>query len=168
MMLIAHRGNLFGPKEQFENDPDYLIQAIKTGCMVEADVRGKDGWLYFGHDEMQYEMPEDYFEVYGAMTIFHAKNLEAMDILMDLKAHWFFHDTDDYTITSYGYVWAYPGMPVTNSVRYIVVNKDAIAVPDKSDKIAGICSDYAGLFPGVSVVAQKEALCQIQRATKAV
>jgi len=165
MMLIAHRGNMFGAT-RFENEPFYLIKTIEAGCMVEADVRGKDGRLHFGHDEMQYDMPADYFDKYGQMTIFHAKNQEAMDILMDLRAHWFFHDKDDYTLTSFGYVWVYPGKPMDNSVRYIYVNPSACEVPVGLHKIAGVCSDYVGLFHGVDIIKQKEALCRIQKALK--
>jgi hypothetical protein len=36
--LYAHRGNLFGPKPELENTPDYIDQAIKFGFKVEVDV----------------------------------------------------------------------------------------------------------------------------------
>jgi glycerophosphoryl diester phosphodiesterase len=50
--LYAHRGNLFGPKPELENTPDYIDEAIKFGFKVEVDVWLKeDGNLYLGHDK---------------------------------------------------------------------------------------------------------------------
>jgi hypothetical protein len=52
---------------------------------------------------------------------FHAKNVQALAELLTLSKtlgfKCFFHDTDDYTITSDGYIWAYPGKElVTGSI----------------------------------------------------
>ena len=38
MFKIAHRGNLKGPNQRFENEPSYIIEALKEGFDVEVDV----------------------------------------------------------------------------------------------------------------------------------
>ena len=52
--------------------------------------------------------------------------------------HCFWHQEDDVTLTSKGYMWTYPGKPLTDN---------SICVkPKKNDKIMkktfGICSDF--------------------------
>jgi hypothetical protein len=145
MMLLAHRGNLTGPSEH-ENEPDYLAHAIDSGFMVEADVWGGSDTLFFGHDGPQYVMPADYFKRYGQGTIFHCKNLDALDFMRRSNQHYFWHQNDDYTLTSYGYIWAFPGKPVKNTINYIIVNKHAINLPEDMQDVAGICTNYPKLF----------------------
>ena len=38
MYLISHRGNLDGIEKDYENNPDYINQAISRGYNVEVDV----------------------------------------------------------------------------------------------------------------------------------
>ena len=69
----------------------------------------------------------------------HAKNLEALKIMLSYSdIHCFWHQEDDVTLTSRGYIWTYPGKPLT---------ENSIAVkPEKNNenvkKVLGICSDY--------------------------
>ena len=44
MILIAHRGNLFGKSEE-ENHPDFIDQALLQGFDVEIDLWYKNGSL---------------------------------------------------------------------------------------------------------------------------
>ena len=41
MYLISHRGNLEGPKAEYENSISYIENAISKGFEVEVDV-----WFY--------------------------------------------------------------------------------------------------------------------------
>jgi hypothetical protein len=54
----------------------------------------------------------------------------------------FWHQEDDYTLTSHGWIWCYPGKTVPLSYRTIAV------MPELYDtdwtKFGGICSDYVG------------------------
>lgn len=52
MILISHRGNLMG-KTSYENEPDYIMNAIKEGFDVEIDVWYQNNTLYLGHDYAQ-------------------------------------------------------------------------------------------------------------------
>ena len=64
MKLIAHRGNITGPKPELENSPDYIFEAIKKGFDVEVDVwYGTDGKFMLGHDNPDYSFPFDLFEM---------------------------------------------------------------------------------------------------------
>ena len=40
----------------------------------------------------------------------HAKTSDALSALKKIEAHYFWHQDDDYTITSKGYFWTYPGV----------------------------------------------------------
>ena len=37
MKFISHRGNLNGPIEEYENHPEYILEALKKGFNVEID-----------------------------------------------------------------------------------------------------------------------------------
>jgi hypothetical protein len=136
MYLISHRGNTNGPKKKLENSPKYIYQALESGYNVEIDVRYVGGFFYLGHDTADYKIEKSFLLSDGLWC--HAKNVEALEELKKLNCNYFWHDNDDYTLTSNGFIWAYPGRKLT---------KNSICVlPEKSDykKIhcAGICSDF--------------------------
>jgi len=58
--------------------------------------------------------------------------------LEKIKAHYFWHQEDDYTITSEGYIWTYPGKKL--------FNKSICVLPETHDyknlNCLGICSDF--------------------------
>jgi len=135
MILISHRGNLEGPNTDIENNPERIRQVIEMKFDVEVDVwLHKNRW-YLGHDEPQYEI--DFTFLNNAGLWCHAKNLAALDGMLSAgNIHCFWHQHDDFTITSRGIIWAYPGMPIT---------KNAVAVmPDNALDVRGaygICAD---------------------------
>lgn len=135
MLLIAHRGNITGPNNQ-ENHPDYLLNAIEVGYDVECDVWFVDNQLYLGHDEPTYAI-DNYF-LRNDHFWCHAKNIPALLYMLDENIHCFFHDTDDVTLTSQGWIWTYPGKEITN--------KSVCVLPERANysiiECYGICSDY--------------------------
>ena len=147
MLFIAHRGNTNGP-DQFENSPEHIDKAISLGYDVEIDVwvdgpkNGHQIWL--GHDNPQYKI-DNYFLEYRRNNIWcHAKNIQALKYLLDNRFHVFFHDKDDYTITSKGFIWSYPGTELVKGA--ICVMPEMADDPDYLEKnihlIHGVCSDY--------------------------
>lgn len=142
MIYIAHRGNITGPKPDLENRPDYITAAADLKFDVEIDVwcfdpDGKTCWL--GHDKPQYVVPTSW--VNKPEFWCHAKNARALAVLRQNDIHCFWHQTDDFTMTSKGYIWTYPGkQPTTHSV--IVVQDDQ--QPD--ERFVGVCSDYVKLL----------------------
>jgi len=145
MIFIAHRGNLNGPSP-LENRPDYLRRALDQGFDVEADVwwDGRHGF-YLGHDEPQYAADVGF--LINPSIWCHAKNLKALHELLKIGAHCFFHDNDDATLTSRGYVWTYPGRELGEQ-SICVLPKIEIEEVNYGDltKYAGICTDYIASF----------------------
>mgnify|MGYP001494110728 CR=1 FL=1 len=136
MYLISHRGNINSIKKDKENSPDYVNQALKNGYDVEVDVRFKDGKFFLGHDFNQFEINKEY--LLNKKIWCHAKTYEALIALDRIKAHYFWHQEDDYTITSKGYIWTYPGKKL--------LSKSICVLPERANykKIdcEGICSDF--------------------------
>ena len=142
MILISHRGNLNGKQLDNENHPDYILRALVAGYNVEVDVWFIDSKFKLGHDKPTYDFPFKLFKKYFGKLWLHCKNVEAMVTLNEFSnqhlLNYFFHQEDDITLTSKGYIWAYPGkQPIKNSIAVMPeLNKDDLT------KAIGICSDY--------------------------
>ncbi len=140
MYLISHRGNINGIEKDNENNPDYINQAISRGYDVEVDVRYESGQFFLGHDFNQFKVNEEF--LLNNKLWCHAKTNEALIALDRIKAHYFWHQEDDYTITSKGFFWTYPGKKL--------LQKSICVLPEKSnyDKIdcLGICSDFIARY----------------------
>ena len=136
MFLISHRGNLNGIQEKRENSPYYIKEALNKGYDVEVDVRFKDNKFFLGHDINQYEINKEFLE--NKKIWCHAKTFEALIALERTSAHYFWHQEDDYTITSKGFIWTYPGKKL--------FSKSICVLPEKFNykkfECKGICSDF--------------------------
>lgn len=141
MILISHRGNLTGKDPKQENHPDYIWKALLEGFQVEIDVRYIDGKFKLGHDKPSYDFPYELIKNHANKLWIHCKNLEAMSQLNQLDRggvhlNYFWHQKDDVILTSKGYLWAYPGKDIDNSIAVLPeIHNDNI-----SNRI-GICSD---------------------------
>jgi len=139
MILISHRGNLNGKNLNRENSPDYIDEAIAKGYDVEIDVWVVDGLLYLGHDEPSYRILKHWLDKRSDKLWIHCKNFEAIRwfTLVD-GFNYFWHQEDDFTLTSTGLIWTYTGKETTT--------KSIVVLPENSDKeigeCFGICSDY--------------------------
>lgn len=143
MKLIAHRGLFDGPNKEKENHPDQLITALSAGFEVELDLWLVYNNLYLGHDEPQYKVEREFFEKEGLWI--HAKNLDALLWLTTTDYNYFWHQDDDYVITSKFYIWTYPGRPLTARSIYVLpesIDSDLSNVSKK--KCAGVCSKFVG------------------------
>ena len=139
MILISHRGNLTG-KNKNENHPSHIKNALLMGFDVEVDIWHVNGAFYLGHDKPLYKVNKSF--LLNPKLWCHAKNSNAIYELSKTKAHYFWHQKDDYTLTSKGFIWVYPNKKFfKNSI--IVLKK-------KTDKLPkncyGVCSDYVGNF----------------------
>ena len=108
MIIIAHRGNLYGPDSR-ENSPEAINVAIKKGFHVEVDIACKDKEILLGHDIPQYQLP-DYFwndSDYNGKIIYHCKDYAAMEWALSKgpAIHCFAHSDDSFVLTSKRYVW---------------------------------------------------------------
>lgn len=140
MIKIAHRGNTKGPSEN-ENNPVNLIVAISLGFDIEVDVWMDMDGVYLGHDKPQYTVDETFLEDIKDHAWFHCKNIEALGYFVNNMpdAKYFWHQEDDHTLTSNGYIWTYPGKTVTN--KSIVVLTEPADLSLYKDAY-GVCTDY--------------------------
>ena len=140
MLLISHRGNINGKSEQ-ENHPSHIDYALKQGFDVEIDVWkvNKTEW-YLGHDKPQYKIDLEFLK--NDKLWCHAKNIDALNDMLEYKdIHCFWHQEDDVTLTSKGYMWTYPNKQLTD--KSIAVCPEVWKIKIEQPKLAtGICSDY--------------------------
>lgn len=137
MILISHRGNLTGPVEKYENDPDYITEALEEGYNVEVDVWLHENELFLGHDIAEYKVSLDFLQNKNFWC--HCKNIDALNTLLHNNIRCFYHHTDDVTLTSDGYIWTYPGKKLTE--------KSICVMPEMHPRqnyglAAGVCSDF--------------------------
>ena len=142
MIQISHRGNTDGPIPELENSPDYLISAIQKGFDVEIDLWLIDNVIYFGHDEPKYIISPEIFYKIRDYAWFHCKNLEALNHLIKFHptSRFFWHQEDDFTLTSNNYIWTYPNKNL--SANSIIVYLDKHEGIKFKVKPFAICSDY--------------------------
>ncbi len=128
MRIIAHRGNLYGPDEANENSPAQILRALDKGFDAEIDVRVVSNQIFFGHDYPQYECPERFLLSIIEKSWFHCKNLEAITYLSTKfpGIKYFWHQEDDFSLTSNGYIWTYPGKDINK--------RSIIVLPEKIDR----------------------------------
>lgn len=140
--FIAHRGNVEGPSSD-ENRIDYIEHALELGHHVEVDVQLWRGALWLGHDSPQQFAPDKLLT--NSNVICHAKTWEVVSVLDNIGCHYFFHNSDDVTITSKRKIWCYPGIHVMspNAVWLDLHNQP---LPDKIPGIYGICGDNVSIM----------------------
>jgi len=140
MKIISHRGNLNGPNPIIENSISAINIALNKGFDVEIDVWFKNNKWYLGHDKPLYQVEESFLQNHKLWC--HAKNLNALDLLLkNKKIHCFWHQNDDFTLTSKNYIWTYPNKKTVNNSIIVLIKKQKIA-----KNIFGICTDYPLLY----------------------
>jgi hypothetical protein len=73
----------------------------------------------------------------------HCKDRESLETALNSNLHCFWHDTDDYTITNRGYVWAYPGKMPAGPLTIMVMPEYCEMLDKVKDiKPFGVCSDF--------------------------
>ena len=151
MKLIAHRGNIDGAKPLDENNPEYIDTAISKGYDVEVDVYYDtfDNNFYLGHDDPQYMVTPYWLAQRMENLWIHCKNIDALFHFCSKTGvyNYFWHQEDDFTVTSKGHIWTYPGKSYTpNSIIVMPEwNLDIKSFTDvKVYNCFGICSDYVG------------------------
>ena len=141
-VLISHRGNLNGKQPHRENHPSYIDEALNLGYDCEIDFWYHEDKFWLGHDTPQYEIELQWVVDRLHKLWIHCKDLKTLEKLKQLENQGFefnylFHNTDDGTITSKGFLWIYPGkQPIENSIAVLPEEWN-----DDLTKCLGICSD---------------------------
>lgn len=139
MILISHRGNINGREFDKENSPSQLERCISLGYDVEFDLRFIDGAFFLGHDTPDYKIDLGWLESVKGKSWIHCKNTEALDRLSGSDFNYFWHDTDDYTLTSKGIIWVYPGKKLC---RNSIAVKPESWTNEKELDCLGVCTDH--------------------------
>lgn len=165
MRLIAHRGlftvRVLSSKDHFgENHPQQIDAAIAKGYDAEIDLwviketdldkinncHLKQAGYYLGHDKPEYLIDVNWLDQRKDSLWIHCKNLEAMHIPFGLNHFW--HQNDDYTLTSKGYIWTYPRIELTLSPKSVIVTPEIMFSTRevqkliRSDVAYGVCTKY--------------------------
>ncbi len=137
MIIISHRGNLDGPNEETENTVAAIIEASKE-YLVEVDIWKYGINWYLGHDGPDRNVGWDFISTYQDRLIFHAKSVEALHHLLEAGYHVFWHQHDDQTLTSRGWLWTYTGSSITpRSVCVLPEQNDMF-----TDNAFAVCTDF--------------------------
>ena len=141
-ILISHRGNTDGKQPEKENTVAYIEQALQKGYHCEIDICKYDGESFFlGHDEPQEKISVTWLKDQKLWC--HAKNYNALEALIAHGIHCFYHHRDKYTLTSQGWIWAFPGQPV--GAYTIAVHPEKLTT-EQLKLCSGVCSDYIDNF----------------------
>ena len=142
MLIISHRGYEFGPDSDLENNPEQISKLLSKKFQVEVDVWNIRNEFYLGHDKPKYKVPVSFLKNDGLWC--HTKNIEALEALLKIGVHCFWHQEDDYTVTSRGFIWAYPQKETSGK-------SSVYLYPEKFNNIDYmkydfICTDYIYKF----------------------
>ena len=138
MKIISHRGNTNGPDVYIENNPLHISKLLDKNIDVEIDVWVDDSNLIcLGHDNPQYIVNHDFITRNGLWC--HAKNLKAFQYLLKNGCNCFWHQEDDFTLTSSGLIWTYPDKQTCEQSIIVDVTPNW---KDKNYNCFGVCVDY--------------------------
>lgn len=149
-IIFSHRGNLNGIRVG-ENRFDRIGEVIDNGLHVEVDIWQIGSLYYFGHDRPEHLTNLESLGRLKEKTLFHAKNLQALESLLLGDYHVFWHQEDDFALTNRNFIVTYPGQPLT--YRSIVMQPDRYTVAALKGVYA-ICTDYP--------LRWKEVLCNLE------
>jgi hypothetical protein len=146
---IAHRGLYQGPSQEKENRPSQIDDALSMGFEAEIDLRIKDDQLWLGHDEPQYCIDKHWLMRHSPRLWIHCKDLQALEwCTKNPSLNFFWHQEDDFTLTSQHFIWTYPDgplgfrsisvMPEWKGDNFIGLTKYVRS----GQPLAGICSDF--------------------------
>ncbi len=144
MKYISHRGNLNGPNKEIENTKEQIIKVIELGYDCEIDLWYIENNIFLGHDKPENIVPLDFLLKYKNNLWCHCKNYEMLEYLNinNFDLNYFWHQNDDYTITSKGFVWVYPGKKLIKNSVFVLPEYTNNSNNNLCKDIGGICSDY--------------------------
>lgn len=128
-----------GPQPKSENSEEYITEAINLGYYVEIDLWFSDNKFFLGHDGPVYETSIDFLN--SDKLFVHCKNGQALLKMLsyNLCCEFFWHQHDDYILTSKNNIWVEPGKPL--------LENSICCLPEQGYKgdlksCYGICSDF--------------------------
>jgi hypothetical protein len=145
LRIISHRGNLSGPGQR-ENHPEQIDLCIESGFDCEVDLWVQNGDLLLGHDFGEYKISFTWLKDRERSLWVHCKNSDALIYLNESKDHklnFFWHESDQFTLTSSKKVWVYPGRQLISGC--VAVLPEIWLNEEKESGLTrcfAICTDY--------------------------
>lgn len=143
MVIISHRGNLNGPLSDLENNPEQIDIAIQNHFDVEIDLWVVDGNFFLGHDYPKYCINIDWLLARSARVWVHCKNFQSFSYLVAKRnnLNFFFHQNDDYTLTSKNNIWVFPNKPYDENSIIVSTSVDDFH-HYSVNKPYGVCTNF--------------------------
>ncbi len=142
MKIISHRGNLDGPNTNEENTIEKIKYCLSLGYDVEIDIRLINDRLYLGHDGPVCEVNLDFLLQNSDKLWCHAKNLLALDYMLDFEQiNCFWNNEDKHTLTSKNYIWSWNTYRTCYKTVMVCKSLEDMSY-FLSQPIYGICSDW--------------------------
>lgn len=141
-VYISHRGNLKGADPKHENKPSYVEEALRYfDCEVDLRFNSIENRFYLGHDLEQYSVNMEWLIKNKDKIWVHCKDFDTLNYLSNTNSelNYFWHENDEYTITSHGFIWTFPGKSVGQKSVIVDLNFSINAGYEQS--AFGICSD---------------------------
>ena len=153
MKIISHRANLEGINKKLENKPEQIDKVLTLGYDVELDLWANlsNKKLFLGHDSPDHEISLNWLIERKNFIWIHCKNLDALNILTtdEKNLNYFWHQEDDYTLTSKNYIWCYPSKKCSkNSIMVMPEWNNSITMFQDllNGEHVGICTDFPTIF----------------------
>jgi len=139
-LLISHRGNTNGSDIDKENSPTTIAHTINNGFDCEVDLRVVENKLFLGHDLPQFQIELSFLNEFKDKLWIHCKNFEALNYMkkIDKTFNYFWHQNDNFTLTSKGFIWTFPGNKYSSNS--VIVNLDENLFLESDCYV--ICIDY--------------------------
>ena len=146
MKFISHRGNLNGSNKLTENTIEQIKYVIGLGHDCEIDLWYINNKIYLGHDKAENIIDLNFLLEYKKVLWCHCKNWQMLEYfnVNKIDVNYFWHQNDDYTLTSRNYIWTYPGKFYTP--KSVIVMPETYLTTDLSSLVVynayGVCTDY--------------------------
>lgn len=134
-----------GPNRDVENTIGQIDKCIENGYDVEIDLRydAASQIFWLGHDKPKNVI--SFFELAKRSQYLwiHCKDIDTLDFMTRTNFNYFWHQNDDYTMTSHGHIWSYPGKIYTPST--VVVMPEECDISWEILKVINcyaVCSDF--------------------------
>ena len=139
MIIISHRGNLYGPDKTRENTVDSINECLSLGFDVELDVWAHGQHVFLGHDKPTIQIESSFLK--NEKLWCHAKNLDSLYFMIEHDINCFWHENDKYTITNRNIIWTFPNNTLTKRSVCVLPETQKVEI-DELKKIHAICTDY--------------------------
>ena len=95
--------------------------------------------MFLGHDHPQENIDLEFLLQYRKKLWVHCKDVESLGVLADKNINCFGHSTDEFVLTSKGYIFTFPGTKQTeNSISVM----PEISNSKHSLSTFAVCTDY--------------------------